>query len=313
MSANSPTPLVIDTTITNGQNLLTVNMSNVSKLTAGNYLMWSLQIHALLDGYDLAGYIDGSKTVPTPTLTTEDQISVNPEFTIWKRQDKLIYSALIGAISLPLQPLVSRATTAHEAWTTLASTYAKPSRGHIKQLKTQLKNWKKESNTIDVYLQGITTRLDQLAILGKPLDHEDQIDLILEGLPDEYKSVVDQTEGRDVPPSITELHERLLNHEAKLLTSSEAVLPLGPVTANVVQQRNNNPNRSYNNKQKYQGSNQQWNQSPQMNRYENNKGPRPYLGRCQICSTQGHSAKRCPQLQNFQSGLPQQQMTPFTP
>lgn len=64
MSANSSTPLVIDTTITNGQNLLTVNMSNVSKLTTGNYLMWSLQIHALLDGYDLAGYIDGSKTVP---------------------------------------------------------------------------------------------------------------------------------------------------------------------------------------------------------------------------------------------------------
>lgn len=32
-----------------------VNTSNVTKLTSTNYLMWSLQIHALLDGYDLAG------------------------------------------------------------------------------------------------------------------------------------------------------------------------------------------------------------------------------------------------------------------
>lgn len=185
-------------------------------------------------------------------------------------------------------------------------------------MKTQLKIWKKETKTIDVYLQGITTRLDQLAILRKPVDHEDQIDLILEGLTEDYKHVVDQAEGRDVPPSITELHERLLNHEAKLLNSGEALLPNGPVTVNVVQQRNNHTSNRNFNKQKnnYQGSQQsttqQWNNSQQTNRYDN-KGQRPYLGRCQICGVQVHSAKRCPQLQNFQVGTQQQQMTPFTP
>lgn len=81
--------------------------------------------------------------------------------------------------------------------------------------------------------------LDQLAILGKAVDHEDQIDLILEGLSDDYKTVVDQVEGRDLPPSITELHERLLNHEAKLLTATDDVLAQAPITANVAQHRNN--------------------------------------------------------------------------
>lgn len=52
-------------------------MSQKSKLTDTNYLMWSLQVHALLDGYAVAGYLD--------------------EFPI--RQDKLLYSALLGAIS----------------------------------------------------------------------------------------------------------------------------------------------------------------------------------------------------------------------
>lgn len=127
-------------------------------------------------------------------------------------------------------------------WNTLASTYAKWSRGHIKQLKTQLKNSKKENKTIDDYLQGITARLDPLATLGKVVDHEDQIDLILEVLPEDYKYVMDHIEGRDVPSSITELHERLLNHEAKILSVSDALVSPTPVTANMAQQCNNTNN-----------------------------------------------------------------------
>lgn len=45
-----------------------VNTFNVTKLTSTNYFMWSLQIHALLDGYDLAGFLDGSKVTPMPLL-----------------------------------------------------------------------------------------------------------------------------------------------------------------------------------------------------------------------------------------------------
>lgn len=218
VASGNTLPATSDSIAQNTNTILNINMSNVSKLTTTNYLMWSLQVHALLDGHALAGHLDGSSTVPPSTITTNAVISENPEFVMWKRQDRLIYSALLGAISTPLQPLVSRATTALDVWQTLASTYAKPSRGHIKQLKAQLKNWTKGNKTIDEYLQGAITRLDQLAILGKAIEHEDQIEMILEGLPEDYKSIVDQIEGRDTPPTIAELHERLLNHEAKLLS-----------------------------------------------------------------------------------------------
>lgn len=55
-------------------------MSNVTKLTSSNFLMWSRQVHALLDGYDLAGYIDGSVVVPSATLTTDKGVTPNPAF-----------------------------------------------------------------------------------------------------------------------------------------------------------------------------------------------------------------------------------------
>lgn len=167
------------------QSVLNVNMSNVMKLTWTNYLLWSLQVHPLLDGYELAGYLDGSTSPPTSTLTINHVGFINPAFVKWKRQDRLIYSGLLGAISLSIQPTLSRSLTDVDIWRTLAASYAKPRRWHIKQLKLQLKQWTKGTKTIDGSFQGITTRFDQLTLLGKPVDHEDQIEYILGGNPDD--------------------------------------------------------------------------------------------------------------------------------
>lgn len=214
------------------KSILNVNMSNVTKLSARNYLMWSIQIQALLDGYNLSGHLDGTTPPPPATITNDGITTTNPEFTTWKRQDRLIFSGIIGAISPTVQPIVSTAKTVVDIWNTLAATYAKPTRGHIQQLKLQVKNWSKGTKTIDEYVQGLTTRFDQLALLGKPIEHEDQIEYILGGLNDDYKQVVDQLEGRDVTPSVTEVHEKLLNKEAKLLMLSSDAAAI-PVTANV--------------------------------------------------------------------------------
>ncbi|XP_010515442.1 PREDICTED: uncharacterized protein LOC104791292 [Camelina sativa] len=204
--------------------LLHINMTNVTKLTSTNYLMWSRQVYALLDGYNLGHFLDVEVDKPDPTVTTAGSTVPNPAFAVWTRQDKLIYSALLGAISLAVQPLLSLASTSADLWTTLRSTYAKPSCGHILQLKHQITEWRTGNRTIDEYVQGLTMRFDQLALLGKPEDHEDQIRFIPKGLPEDYKTIVDQTEGRDVAPSIPELHKKLLNREATLLTSSNVVL-----------------------------------------------------------------------------------------
>ncbi|CAA7035663.1 unnamed protein product [Microthlaspi erraticum] len=245
--------------VSNSVSIVHVNMSNVTKLTATNFIMWSRQVHALFDGYDLAGYLDGSIEVPPPTITTDNVVSVNPLYTTWKRQDKLVFSALLGAINVSIQPLLSTANTAAEIWTILTSTYAKPSRGHLKQLRQQLKQWTKE-----------------------------------------YKTVVDQIEGRDTTPSLTEIHEKLINYEAKLQTAIVAAPT--PVSANAAQYRgsNNHNNRGghnrNNNHHRNNNNNQTWQQQQFQTRPDSN-APRGYQGRCQICGVYGHSARRCSQIQ----------------
>lgn len=224
--------------------LLNINMTNVTKLTDSNFLMWSRQVHALLDGYDLTSYIDGSIVAPPPTNTTDGAVTVNPEYKQWKRQDELIYSALLGAISVTVQPLLSTTMTSAQIWETLSSIYAIPSRGHIRQLRQQIKQWVKGTKSIREYFQGFTTRFDQLALLGEPFKLEDQIDFILAGLSDDYKQVIDQIEGREVAPSLTEIHEKLLNHEVILQVMAANASHL-PISANVANYRGSN-NNNYN-------------------------------------------------------------------
>lgn len=114
-------------------------------------------------------------------------------------------------------------------------------------------------------MRGLASRFDQLALLGKPLDYEDKIEYIIDGLPEDYKSVVEQVEGRDTTPSIVEIHEKLVNKEAKLLSMNTTSLNTAPVSSNVATSR---PRQYNNNKQQYRSNNSNWN--------NNNKPPQHY-------------------------------------
>lgn len=64
----------------------------------------------------------------------------------------------------------------------------------------------------------VHAKADQLALLGKNLDHEDIIMYILDGLDDDFRGVVEQINGKNVPPTLEKLHDdKLVNREAVIL------------------------------------------------------------------------------------------------
>ncbi|XP_019058276.1 PREDICTED: uncharacterized protein LOC109116754 [Tarenaya hassleriana] len=195
--------------------LINVNVSNVSKLDGTNYITWSIQLQALLEGYNRESYLDQT-TAPASTVITNDTITPNPMYTPWHRQDRLVFSALLGSISPACQALVATSSSSAAAWKSLADTYGRSSHGHVKQIKEQLRRHNKGAKSIDEYMRFFKIKADELALLGKPMDHEDLVDLILVGLGDEYKAVKDAVHARDTSISFIELHEMLiwlsLNH-----------------------------------------------------------------------------------------------------
>ena len=119
-------PITIQNSQDPQDSLLTINLSNITKLSSINYLIWSLQIQSLLEGYDLYHFIDDAHTPPPPTVTITCVASLNPAYTTWKRQNRLIFNALLGAIFVSLQSLIVCTTASLDVWQTLVNTYAKP-------------------------------------------------------------------------------------------------------------------------------------------------------------------------------------------
>lgn len=266
--------------------LLSVNMSSITKLTNVNYLMWSRQLRALLEGYELHHFIDATNTAPPPTILLDGVVSPNPAFTPWRRQDRLLYSAIIGAISMPVQTVVSSATTTHEVWDVLASTFGNPTRGHIRQLKHQIKSCVKGTKTISEYLRHIKSKADDLALLGKPMDPEDLTEQILAGLSEDYKPEIDAINGRDASIPYSELHERLLNCEAMIMCTEP--ISVTPIVAHATDTRSRPHWKHKNSNQSQQRFN---NNNTSQNRFS-----KPYPVRCQACGAQRHNAKFCPEF-----------------
>lgn len=268
--------------------LIMITIHNFIKLTTTKYLSWKLQIETILIGYDLQKFIDGSHLAPPEKITKDNKEESNPEHTTWVRQDKLIFGALVGTLLPSIIPIITQSKTCHEFWQVLANTYARPSRGHIKQIKDQLKRITQGALTISDYMQSIKARADELAVLGKPLDQEDLIEKILDELDDEYQSVIDAVNGRETTISFDELHEKLINKELTLQQKS-GPSPL-PTTANPT----NTKTKSGLHNNRFSSFSPKTSHGEQKLPPDGRFSPRPFLGRCQWCSTKGHVLANCP-------------------
>ncbi|KAA8529492.1 hypothetical protein F0562_033709 [Nyssa sinensis] len=215
---NSNSPPVIPNTNEPNTSLISINISAQAplKLTTTNYISWKLQFHTLFVGYDLLGDIDGSKPCPPSTITQNNTTIPNLAHNTWIRQDQLILNTIVGSFSPTIISFIARAKTSEEAWLILANIYAKPSRGRIKQIKNQIKNLTKGSQSVTEFLQSVKCQADELAILGAPMDEDDLTDKILDGLGDDYKELIRAVQARDTMIMFDELHKKLLNFEASL-------------------------------------------------------------------------------------------------
>ncbi|WVZ24529.1 hypothetical protein V8G54_003073 [Vigna mungo] len=258
-----------------------ITLSSVTKLLPSNYLTWKLQVEALLDGYDLLKYPDGSFPAVTPTP--------NPAYQIWRRQDRLIYGALLTTLSPEVASLVSQTTTSHDLWTLLQRTYAKASRSHLKQLKEHLHTASKGTQSITTYMHSLKQAADLFASLDSLVSVEDMTDHVLRGLDDGYRAVIDGINARDTPVLFYDLLEKLLIQELSFVAAQRQVP--APMTALNAQTRPSH----------YDKTRSRQFSASSSSRLSNHK---PFLGRCQWCNVKGHVLSQCHTFKQQHPGVP---------
>ncbi|VFQ62882.1 unnamed protein product [Cuscuta campestris] len=261
------------------------------KLTKSNYLVWRRQVQTTLVGLDLLGYVDGTLKMPPPFLDAAHK-QPNPAYTSWYRQDAIILSAILGSCTDLVQPLISLAETAADAWSRLAKNLANASRGRIISLKSQLAKNPRGNRTIEAFISDMTTIASDLALAGSPVSDEDLSVHIMSQLGEDYSSLYQSLRGCNADVSIDELTTILKDCEREILARSAVSADLVP-TANHAQRMRNSDRGG--------GSTRHGSSGVPRGGLRGRGNFNPSRGGryCQFCDLASHDTRFCRKLQRF--------------
>ncbi|XP_035545960.1 uncharacterized protein LOC118348442 [Juglans regia] len=182
------------------------------KLTPSTFPQWRAQFEALLIGYDLLDYVNGTSICPSPAHGS----TVSLHKTHWVRQDKLILSAILASTSPTITPLISTAKTSHEAWKKLTTMYASRSRTRAMQLKEELTLIQRGNRSITDYLHAVKALANEITIIDHSISDDDLTLYVLNGLGPEFREIAAPIQTRETPLAFEELHDLLVGHESYL-------------------------------------------------------------------------------------------------
>ena len=100
-TTNATSVPTIHNTTESFQTFISINVSAQApfKLTTINYVLWKLQFQTLFIGYDILGYINGTKPCPAATIITTSTTTLSPTYFAWIHQDELTLNTIIGSLA----------------------------------------------------------------------------------------------------------------------------------------------------------------------------------------------------------------------
>jgi len=163
------------------------------KLTRLNYAVWAAQILAAIRGARLEGYITGKTEAPAAKVEKKagetTTLVDNPAYEEWFARDQQVLGFLFSALSKEVMVQVAAAKTAAQAWKMIQDAFASRTRARVMNVRLALLTTK-ESMTITEFYTKMTALGDELAAAGKPLDDEEMISYIVNGLDSDYNPLV---------------------------------------------------------------------------------------------------------------------------
>ncbi|PKU75882.1 Retrovirus-related Pol polyprotein from transposon TNT 1-94 [Dendrobium catenatum] len=265
-------------------------------LNADNHPLWRSQVLKMFQANGYEGFLDGSITAPSRTMTSATgQISSNANYTTWRLLDQNLSAALYSVISPTILPYVLSVATCTEIWTVLDRRLQSSTRSRIIQLKHEFHYLSMKDKSMTQYLLEVKNKVDSLAAAGAPLAVEDVIHYTLDGLPPAYQAFKTSIRTNLQPLSLDDLYTLLCSEEINLAHETTRELHSLQISGNsaafsATRGRGKGRGRSNQN----HGRNSYSNPS-QPNKSTSNRGvntSKPPIN-CQICGKYGHSAIKC--------------------
>ncbi|KAA8515147.1 hypothetical protein F0562_018326 [Nyssa sinensis] len=267
------------------------------KLTPDNYPLWKAQLLHYFRGQDLYGYLDGTVTLPPQTIdalhpnTGAINTIPNPAHSQWLRQDSLILSTLMSSMTEGVLAQIVSHATSHKVWRALETKFSSQSRARTIQVRTQLANAKKGSQSANDYFLSIKKLADELAMAGQPLKCDDIISYVLAGLGHEYDSFVSSIYARTDHVTLEEVYSLLIVIESRL-NRHHLSTPAPLAEANVVQRQSQQSNNRGRGGFRGRGRHNNYRGGGAFSYTRSNTSNSSTVV-CQVCEKPGHSARKC--------------------
>ena len=155
------------------------------KLDGPNYLTWHHQLTFVLGSNELMGFMDGSKTFPCQFLLDAEQketSTINPDIVLWTMKDQYLLSLINATLIENILATILGMTTFHQVWTFLSTKFASQSCSRVTHLKHQLHHLHQGSKSCSNYHQFAKQWADELAAVSKPVDDDDLVSYVINGL-----------------------------------------------------------------------------------------------------------------------------------
>ncbi|KAK1441497.1 hypothetical protein QVD17_07436 [Tagetes erecta] len=268
-------------------------------LTSQNFSVWRRHVQSTLIGLDLDNYITGATPTPPKTITEKDTVKPNPDYTIWFRQDQVIFSALLGSCSDEIQPLIASASTAKDAWDRLTSSFASKSRSRIISLKSKLAKNCKGTRSVAEFLNEMRSIADELALVQSPVSEEDLMVHVLTQLGQEYTSIAAALKVRETPVTYSELFDKLVDFERSLKSTEHTTTVIATANATQRQVRQQFRSSDFQNRNVRSQSPASFQRQVRSNRPQSGPSGNRTNQFCNFCNIPGHDTRDCRKLAKF--------------
>lgn len=171
----------------------------------------------------LLGHVTGGTLCPSPTIQVKtgevETEAPNPELVKWVPDDQKIMAWFVGSLSEEALRSVYGLQTAQEVWFSLAKKYNRISTSRKCDLQCRLQSVSKQGKTLSEYLSGVKLICDQLDSIGCSVPENEKIYGVLNGLGQEYESIVAVIENAldsDLGLTLDDVEIKLTNFDEKL-------------------------------------------------------------------------------------------------
>jgi hypothetical protein len=194
-------------------------------LNPNNFIYWRTQVVPILRSNLLFGFVDGtlrcpSATIPNPvTGTNGAPVTIpNPQYAAWHQQDQAILSAIVCSLHESVLGMMTMVATSHDAWESLAASFASQSTACAMQIRSELNKAKKLDKTASVFFNEIKSMADVLASIGQPLCPDEFTGYLCAGLDGDYDARVQMVSARALSDRmlVRDIYAQLLATEQRM-------------------------------------------------------------------------------------------------